>query len=63
MSKRELAYNMIDQLTNDVDELDKSMGMFHDAADVSKIPLEKEAWATAAAEKHLKSLENMKNEN
>ena len=46
MSKRELAYNMIDQLTNDVDELDKSMGMFHDAADVSKIPLEKEAWAT-----------------
>lgn len=38
-------------------------GILHEYADPSKIPLEKTAWAEAAAEKHLKFLEEMKNEN
>ena len=45
------------------DEIDKLMGIFHDAADPNKIPFEKTAWETAAAEKHLHFLEDIKNEN
>jgi len=35
----------------------------HGYADLSKIPLEETAWAEAAAEKHLKFLEETGNEN
>ena len=85
MAGRELAYNLIDELTeeqfhavmvvlqsmhrenhtpeNETDKLDSIMGILHEYADPSKIPLEKTAWAEAAAEKHLKFLEEMKNEN
>jgi len=42
---------------NDTDELDGLMGIFHDAADTSKIALEKTAWENAAVEKHLTILE------
>lgn len=38
-------------------------GILHEYADPSKIPLEETAWAEAAAEKHLKFLEEMKDEN
>ena len=38
-------------------------GVWHEVADVNKIPLEETAWVEAAVEKHLKSLEDMKNEN
>lgn len=38
-------------------------GILHEYADPSKIPLEKTAWAEAATEKHLKFLEEMKDEN
>ena len=44
-------------------ELDEIMGIFHDVADTSKVPLEKTAWENAAVEKHLKFLEEMKSEN
>ena len=49
--------------SDDASDLDKIMGIFHDAADPHKISLEKTAWETAAVEKHLKFLEDMKNEN
>ena len=42
---------------SDTDELDELMGIFHDAADTSKIALEKTAWENAAFEKHLTILE------
>ena len=45
------------------DEVDALCGIFHDAANPDLIPLEKEAWASAAAEKHLRILEEMKHEN
>ena len=38
-------------------------GVLHKFADPSKIPLEKTAWESAAVEKHLKFLEDVKNEN
>lgn len=45
------------------DDPDRIMGIFHDYADASKIPLENDAWSEAAAEKHLRFLEEMKNGN
>ena len=47
---------------SDTDEIDELMGIFHDAADTSKIALEKTAWESAAVEKHLTILEG-NNEN
>ena len=48
---------------NDADEVDALCGIFHDAANPDLIPFEKNAWAEAAAEKHLHILEEMKHEN
>lgn len=38
-------------------------GILHEYADPSKIPLEETAWAEAASEKHLKFLEETRDEN
>ena len=38
-------------------------GIMHDVANSDLIPLEKEAWANAAVEKHQRFLEEMKNAN
>lgn len=77
MNGREIAYALIDELSEEQfdalmvilqsmhmenqnkyhDKLDSIMGIFHDYADISKIPLEKEAWAEAVTEKHLQNME------
>lgn len=51
------------QSSNDADEVDELCGIFHDAADPDLIPLEKNAWAEAAAENERKFWEDLNSEN
>ena len=50
----------VEQIKNksvdDIDEIDKLCGIFHDAANPELIPLEKTAWEQSAVEKKLNKL-------